>query len=141
MGNATLRGVLGNLTKDVFSPDSTVALVALVGATAKSLDLTVENQGLFERALAEAARKQGKAPDDLRREYGMAAAVAVPAMLGGSPAARNLGQAVARFIAKPGRLRISARSKEATGLGVSDMALLGNPSAIFDKLDVTATVE
>src|SRR5207237_1441789 len=40
MGTLTLRGTLGNLTKDVFSPDTTVALVSLVGATAKTLDFT-----------------------------------------------------------------------------------------------------
>ena len=141
MGSATLRGVLGNVTRDVFSPDSTVALVALVGATARSLELTVQNGGLVDRALAEAARKQGKSADDLRRELGVAAAVGIPAVLGGSPAAKNLGQAVARFIAKPGKLMVSAKAREPAGLGASDFALLADPQAIFDKLEVTATVE
>jgi hypothetical protein len=35
MGSVTLRGVLGNVGRDVFNPDSALALVALVGATAK----------------------------------------------------------------------------------------------------------
>ena len=141
MGSATLRGVLGSVSKDVFNSDSTVALVALVGATAKTLDLTIENKGLFERAMAEAAKKQKRTPDDLRREYGMAAAVAVPAILGSSPSARNLGQAIARFVAKPGRLFISAKTKDPVGLGIADVAAIGEPAAILDKLDVTATAE
>jgi len=141
MGRATLKGVLGNVGRDAFNADSAVALVALVGATARSLDLTVENKGLFERALAEAARKQKRTPDDLRREYGMAAAVAIPAVLGSSPAAKSLGQAIARFVAKPGRLAISARTKDPAGLGIADVAAAGEPATILDKLEVTATAE
>jgi hypothetical protein len=141
MGRTTLKGVLGNVGRDAFNADSAVALVALVGATARNLDLTVENKGLFERALAEAARKQKRSPDDLRREYGMAAAVAIPAVLGSSPAAKSLGQAIARFVAKPGRLAISARTKDPAGLGIADVAAAGEPAAILDKLEVTATAE
>jgi len=141
MGRATLKGVFGNVGKDAFNADSAIALVALVGATARTLDLTVENKGLFERAIAEAARKQKRTPDDLRREYGMAAMVAVPAVLGSSPAAKNLAQAIARFIAKPGRLAISAKTKDPAGLGIADVAAVGEPAAILDKLEVTATAE
>jgi hypothetical protein len=141
MGTLTLRGTLGNLTKDVFSPDTTVALVSLVGATAKTLDLTVENKGLFDKVMAMQAKEQKRSPDDLRKEYGMAAAVGIPAMLGNSGSAKAVGQAIARFIAKPGRLSISARAKDSAGLGLADLASLGEPATIFDKLEVTATAE
>lgn len=141
MGAISLKGTLGNVSKDVFSADPTVAAVALVGAAARTIDLTVENGGLFERLVAREAKKQKKSPDDLRREYGVAAAVAIPAMLGSSAQAKSLGQAVARFIAKPGRLSVSARAKDAAGLGIADIVSLGEPAAILDKLDVTATAE
>lgn len=141
MGSLMLRGVLGNVSRDVFHPDSAVALVALIGATAKNLDVTVVNQGLFERVIAREAKNDRAAGEKLRREYGMAAAVAVPTMLGNSAQAKTIGQAVARFIAKPGRLTLSARTKEAGGLGVADLALLDQPAAILDRLDITATAE
>lgn len=141
MGSFTLRGVLGNVSRDVFNPDSALAMVALVGATAKSLDLTVENQGLFERVLAREAKKDRGTAEKLRREYGMAAAVGVPTMLGNSTSAKAIGQAVARFIAKPGRLTLSARTKDASGLGIADLAALDQPAAILGRLDVTATAE
>jgi hypothetical protein len=141
MGTAVLRGVIGNVGKDVFNVDPAVAMVAVVGATARSVELSVENNGLFDRLLAQQAKKQGKSADDLRREYGMAAAVAVPAMLDKSPSAKSLGQAIARFIAKPGRLTISARAKDAAGLGLSDLIGAPNPAAILDKLEITATAE
>ena len=141
MGSATLRGVLANVGRDVFNPDTAVALVALAGATARNLDLTLENKGLFERVMAQAAVKQRKSSEDLRREYGMAAAIAVPSILGNSTAAKTVGQAVARFVAKPGRLNISARAKDPAGLGLADFVATPEPAALLDKLEVTATAE
>jgi hypothetical protein len=141
MGSAVLRGVLANVNKDVFNSDSAVAMTALVGATARNLDFVIENKGLFERVIANEARKQKKTPEDLRREYGMAAAIAVPSMLGNSAAARTVGQAVARFVAKPGRLAISARAKDPAGLGIADFAAAPEPAAFLEKFEITATAE
>jgi hypothetical protein len=141
MGNITLRGTLGGVTKNVFDPDNAVAMTALVGATAKTLDLTVENAGLLDRYLAQEARKQKKTPDALRREYGAIATAAIPALLGGSAQAKSLGQAVSRFIAKPGRLTISARSKDPAGLGILYLAATADPATILDRLEVNATAE
>jgi hypothetical protein len=141
MGSAVLRGVLTDVGHDVFNPDSAVAAAALVGARARNLHLTIENKGLFERVIASEARKGKKAGEELRREYGMAAAIAVPAMLGNAPAAKTLGQAVARFIAKPNRLTISMTAKDPAGLGIADLAATAEPAAILDKLEITATAE
>ena len=49
MGSTNLRATIGGVTKDVFSPDNAMALVALLGATVKSADLRVENGGLVEK--------------------------------------------------------------------------------------------
>jgi hypothetical protein len=133
--------VLGNVTGDVFNPDTALASVALIGAAAKSADLTIDNQGIVDRYLAQEARKQKKSPEALRREYGTAAALAVPIMLGNSPQAKSLGQAVARFIAKPGRLTVNAKAKSPTGLGLAELLATSEPAALFSKLDVTATTE
>jgi hypothetical protein len=141
MGSAVLRGVLANVGKDVFNPDTAIATVALVGASARNLDLTVENKGLFERLMAQEGKKQKKSPEDLRREYGMAAAIAIPAMLGNSGAAKSLGQTVARFVAKPGRLTVSARSRDPAGLGIADFAAVADPAALLDKVEITASAE
>jgi hypothetical protein len=141
MGSAMVRGVFANVSKDVFNPDSAVAMVALIGATARNLDMTIENNGLFERVIAQEAKKQKRSPEDLRREYGMAAAIAVPGMLGNSQQSKAVGQAVARFIAKPGRLNISLRAKDPGGLGIADLAAIAQPAALLEKLEVTATAQ
>jgi hypothetical protein len=141
MGSTNLRGTFGGVTKDVFNPDNAVALVALFGATVKNAEITIENRGLFEKLLEQEARKKNKSVDDLRKEFGMAAAIGVPAMLGNSGSAKAIGQAIARFVAKPGKLTISARTKDPAGLGIADLGSVGQPGAILDKLEVTATAE
>lgn len=141
VGSVTLRAVIRNVTRDVFNPDEAIALVALVGAAAKSIDLTIENNGLAERILARETKRQGKSPDELRREWGMMAAIGIPAMLGGSEAAKNLGQAVARFVAKPGRLSVQAQAKSPAGIGAADLAGAGDPTQLLEKVDLTATAE
>ena len=49
MGSTNLRATIGGVTKDVFSPDNAMALVALLGATVKSADFRIENGGLVEK--------------------------------------------------------------------------------------------
>ncbi len=141
MGRASLRAGFGGVTKDVFSPDNTMALVALLGATIRTADLRIENGGIIEKLLAQEAAKQKKPADELRQEFGMAAALAIPVMLGNSGQAKALGQAIARFVAKPGKLSIAAKTKDPAGLGVADLASIGEPGVILDKLEVTATAE
>jgi hypothetical protein len=141
MGNIGLTGRIGNVGKDLFNADTAIATVALVGARAKALDLTVENKGLFERYMDIAAKEQKTTPEALRRTYAAAAAFVVPAMIGSSEQARTLSQAIARFIAKPGKLTVNATPKDPSGLGIAEAVVLPEPKAILDKLNVSAKAE
>lgn len=141
MGSAVIRAVLGNVGRDVFDPDSAVATVAALGATAKTLDIAVEDRGLFEKFVGREARRQKRSSEDIRREYGMAAAVGIPAILGNSPAAKTLGQAVSKFVAKPGRLAISAKAKAPGGFGVADFSSGPDPASVLNALEITATAQ
>ena len=141
MGNVALTGIIGNASKDLFNADTALATVALLGTRAKALDLTVENKGMFERYMAKAAKEQKTTPESLRRTYAAAAAFVVPAMVGSSEQAQVLGQAIARFIAKPGKLTVNATPKDPSGLGIAEAAILQDPKAILDKLNVSAKAE
>ncbi|MCB8822091.1 hypothetical protein [Microvirga rosea] len=141
MGRIALTGTLGDVGKDVFNPDTALATVALIGARAKALNLVVENGGLFERYLTQAAKEQKTSPESLRRTFAAGTAVVVPSMLGSSEQARALSQALARFIAKPGRLAINARAKDSGGLGIADIVTASEPASVIQKLDITATAE
>jgi hypothetical protein len=141
MGNVAATGIIGNIGKDIFDADTAIAAVALAGARAKALDVTIENKGLFERYLDKAAKEQKTKPESLRRAYAAGAAFVVPAMIGSSEQARTLSQAIARFIAKPGKLTINATPKDPSGFGIVEAVLLPDPKAILDKLNVSAKAE
>jgi hypothetical protein len=141
MGSAAVTGTIGHVPRDVFHADSTIAAVALVGVTAQSVDLTLRNDGLFERIVAREAKRQQRPPEELRRDYGIAAAIGVPAALGNSGAAKTLGGAIARFVAKPGRLAIQAKVKDGAGIGLADLAAGADPVAMLDRIEVTARAE
>ncbi len=141
MGTARITGTIGGIGKEVFDPEPMVSSLALLGASAKSLALTLENGGLFQRFVDQQAKAQSLKPEELQREYGTAAMLGIPAVLGGSPAAKALGQAVSRFVVKPGRLSVSAAAKDPGGLGLIDFSTAPSPGKIFDRLDVSATAE
>ncbi|MEE1611290.1 hypothetical protein [Microvirga sp. CF3016] len=141
MGTIALTGRIGNVGRDLFNADTAIATVALVGAKAKALDLTVENKGLFERYMAKSAKEQKTTPESLRRTYAAAAAFVVPAMIGSSEQAQTLSQAIARFIAKPGKLSVNATPKDPSGLGIAEAVVLPEPKAILEKLNVSAKAE
>ncbi|MBX9931105.1 MAG: hypothetical protein K2Y56_06145 [Methylobacterium sp.] len=139
MGSLRLNGTIGGIGPEVFDPNSAVSAYAMLSATAKALDLTIENTGLFERFITAQAKVLSLKPEELTQEYATASAYGVPAILGNSAAAKAIGAAMAQFVAKPGRLFLSARPKNGgTGLGVIDFSAAPSPGAVLDRLDVTA---
>ena len=141
MAKLDATGTLGNVGKEIFSADLALAQVALLGATAKNLDIKLENLGLAEKLLENEARKSKRKVEDVRREYGTIASLGLAAILGPSDGAKSLASAIARFVAKPGKLSVSASSKAPTGLGLADVITLADPTEIFDKIDVKANAE
>ena len=74
MGSTNLRATIGGVTKDVFSADNAMAIVALLGATVKNADFRIENGGLVEVGCDQGREwKQALAHDvfGLRREQPM----------------------------------------------------------------------
>jgi hypothetical protein len=141
MGSASLKGTLGNVTRDVFSSDSTIAQFAVLASTVKSVGLSVENKGLADKLVEREAKRQKKTPEALRRELGSAAMLVIPAALGGTPSAKTVALAIAKFIAKPGRLTVHAKARNPDGIGFSDYVSAGAPQALLQQVEVTANAE
>jgi len=142
MGSSTLRATFGNVTRDVFVGDATASQMALLGITFRQAQLTLENRGLFERVLDREARRQKMSRDQMRRELTRAAQMAIPGLLGSTPTATAVTAAVTKFIAKPNRLVISARSASDMGVGIADILMAGgDPAALLDQVKLTATAE
>lgn len=141
MGSFSLTGTIGNVTKDLFSSDEATAAAALIGAKAKSADVVVEDKGLLGRYLANAAKEQKTTPEALRTIYASAAPFVVSSLMGNSEQAKTLGQAIGRFIDKPGKLTLNAQPKNPSGFGVMDAMLASDPKDALAKLNISATVE
>ena len=140
MGTWKVKGLLTNVSKDLFAPEPAVVQAAALSALVKNVDVTVDDQGLLNRVIANEAKRSNRTPDAVRSEWVSAAAVAIPAALGDAPAGRTLGSAVSRFIAKPGTLHISASAPN--GIGAAELMLFSqDPAAFLKRMDVQASVE
>lgn len=141
LGDFTAGATLANAGPELFDTDTTAQQVAAIGVTARALDLRYRDNGLIGKIIEQQAKRAGKTPDALRREYATTAALVGPAMLGPSQAARDIASAIGQFIARPGTLTISAKTKEPAGLGFMDFMMLGQPAAILEQLEVKAVAE
>ncbi|CAH1676248.1 conserved exported hypothetical protein [Hyphomicrobiales bacterium] len=131
-------GTLGNVTKDLFSSDLALAQVAALGATARNLQVKLQNFGLVEKLIENEARKSKRKVEEVRQQYAMVASLGLAAILGPSDAAKTLTAAVSRFVAKPGTLSVSASARSQNGLGLADVITMTEPTEIFDKIDLKA---
>ena len=141
MGQLDIAGMLGNVSKELFSSDAALAQVAMLGATAKSVDIKLRNLGLVEKLIENEARKSRRKAEDVRKEYAMMATLGLAAILGPSEGAKSLTAAVSRFVARPGSLSVSATSRAPGGLGLADVVTLSEPTEVFEKIDVKASAE
>ena len=103
--------------------------------------MVVEDKGLLERYLAQAAKDQKTTPEALRTIYASAAPFVVSSMIGNSEQATTLGQAIGRFIAKPGKLTHQRQPKNPSGFGVMDAMMAAEPKEALEKLNISAKVE
>ncbi|RDJ21519.1 hypothetical protein DWF00_22995 [Bosea caraganae] len=141
IGRLSASATLGNIGKDVFSSDLAVMQIAALGATAKALDVRLENAGLAERLVEEQAKQKKRKPADVQREYGALAKIMLSGLLGKSADAKALVDAAARFVAKPGVMTVQAKAKASSGLGLADVIAVTDPAEVFKKIDVTANAE
>jgi hypothetical protein len=138
IGSVKLSGVLGGIGPELFSGSAPAATMLMFSGSAKALDVTVENAGLFERVVVAQAKDMSLKPDELRKEYVTAAMLGVPVILGSGPAAKGIGAALGQFVMKPGRLVLRAKAKEPAGIGFIDLGAAASPAAVLDRLDVEA---
>ena len=137
LGALKITGTIGNLSKELFSSNLALAQATALGALVKSLDINFENLGGVEKGLALQAKQSGQSVQDVKQMLVAGAAVGIPAMMGNSSASKAIGNAVAKFLADPKTLRISARSRD--GLGASDLMMLSDPLALLDKVEISAS--
>jgi hypothetical protein len=139
MGALKIVCNFGNVSKDLFSADQAQVEAAALSILIHRIEIKVENGGLLERLIASAAKRSNKSPDEIREAYVAAAAINVPTLLGDGPAAKTVGNAIAKFIATPKNLRIVAVAPD--GLGAADFMLIKDPTALMSKLSIEAAAD
>lgn len=138
IGTVRISGTLGGIGPELFSGSASAATMLMFAGSAKTLDVSVENAGLFERFLAAQSKDLSLRPDELRKEYVTASLLGVPVILGNTPAAKGIGAAMGQFVMKPGKLVLRAKAKDAAGIGFIDLGAARSPAAVLDRMDVEA---
>ncbi|WP_041778112.1 hypothetical protein [Beijerinckia indica] len=140
MGTVTLAALLTNVSKEFFSAkDVEATRIATETARLKTAELTIDNDGIFDKFLTLQAQAQKKPLADLRRSYTSAAAVVVPILLGNGPGAKAIGAAVSKFIAEPKKLHLQATMPD--GLTLKDVDLIQTPGLLLDKIEIQVSNE
>ncbi|MFC6790291.1 hypothetical protein ACFQE0_12085 [Methylobacterium komagatae] len=138
IGTVRLAALFGGIGPELFSGSVPAQTMLLFSGNARTVDITVENSGLFERFLATQAKELSLKPDELRKEYVTASVLGVPVILGNGPAAKTIGAAMGQFVMNPGKLTIRVKSKEPTGIGFVELGTAGSPASVLDRLDIEA---
>ncbi|GGK49051.1 hypothetical protein [Salinarimonas ramus] len=138
MGSVRLTGAFGNIGEAAFATDQMAMMMAWLGATAKNVSVNVVDEGLAERVLEMQASAQGVSAEDLRGQGAMMARAMLPAMLGGTPEARALGDAIAAFVETPGELDVVVTAKEPTGIPVMQLGQTENPMDLLPLVSIEA---
>ena len=127
------------MTKETFASTPAVAEAASNKATFKAFAVSVSNDGLFERYLANEARRQNRSPDDIRADLAVQSAAAVASILCVFPDAVVVAKAIVNFIKRPGELDLAIKAKARNGIAWADLiAALPVPSDIAAKLSIAA---
>ncbi|MEY9536348.1 hypothetical protein [Sinorhizobium fredii] len=142
VGSLSLSGLMGGFTKDFFSGDTAMAQVALLGLTAREMNLKIEDKGGMAKGIKFYADQNGMTEDQARGMLTMMAAAVLQQFAADQPKLQGPVDALSRFIAKPGTFTLAVKSKAETGIGAFDLiAASENPVLLLDKVDLEATAQ
>ena len=136
MGSFGLRAEFGNIDPALLTGDPMAALATLMTVEFASTELTIVNDGLIDKALAMAAKEQGKKPEQLKKEAGAMVTQFAPMMLGGDPSSLQVAAALGAFIRDPKSLSVKVSGKDGP-LKFTDMDF-DQPMSILQDLEITA---
>jgi hypothetical protein len=138
MGAARLSAHFGNVSSAAFSSSPIVSRAATLAASIRSVDLSLEGDGLVDRMLALEAKERKTSLEQARADYAKAAAAAIATLGGNGANAIRIAEAVAAYIEKPKRLHLRFLAEK--GVNALDV-LTRKPGEILESLDVEASAD
>ena len=141
MGRLTVSGIIGNAGPELFSPDTKVQNVAALGLTVREVTINIENQGLAPALIALAAAEQKMPAAQFHVALsGMAQALPL-GILGATPEAMGLSQALGGFLAGAPQLTVTLTAVNPAGISLAEfMAAQQDPAALKGKVKIAASV-
>jgi hypothetical protein len=140
MGRISVSGIVGNAVPELFSPDTQVQTAAALGLTVRAITIDIENQGLAPTLIAMMAAEQKVPPTDFHVALsGMAQALPL-GILGATPEALGLSQALGSFLAGTPQLTLTLTSVNPAGISLAEfMAAQNDPAQLKGKVTIAAT--
>ena len=139
LGSLAVGADLGNAVPDLFATNDATALAAVEQLNVRELRLELENDGFLPALLAFGAADEGLTPEVYTRRLA-AVAVGLPvAVLGATPEALKVGEALAAFFNGAPRLSLTFTATDEGGLPFADlMAAQENPEVLQGRVSVAA---
>lgn len=138
MGAARVSALFGNVSSAAFSSSPIISRAAMLATSIKSVDVTLEGDGLIDRVLALEAKERKTSVEQARADYAKAASAAITTLGGAGANARRIAEAVAAYIERPKRLHLHFVAQK--GVNALD-ALLRKPGEILESLEVEASAD
>ncbi len=140
MGTIDIKLDLAKVSEGIVSQNDSVQKAAAAAVLVKSLDLTLHNDGLVDKAIGFKAAVDGVSLEQERTNLTQLIDLGVVGFgLQDSAKAQLVVAALHKFIAEPKTLHIALSSKD--GLGADAAPLIGSPQALLDVLDVEASAD
>lgn len=142
MGRFSMSGLIGGFKKDFFSANKVLAQVALLGLTARELNLNLTDSGFINRVVEIQAKDQNMAPAALRSLIASTVKNSLQISFGDQPKMQPVITAFANFLNKPSNFSVEVKSKSEKGLGLFDfMAAYQDPTTLIEKVDITVKTD
>ncbi|MCA3611706.1 MAG: hypothetical protein IOC55_04780 [Methylobacterium sp.] len=136
----SMRFTFGQVPKAFFEDPIGNWTALLLTGTAQEASITVKNHGGFEKAIADMAQQQNKKPEQFRLEIATMAPVIMMLGLADHPDAAQVTEAVGSFLRGLGELSVKARSVDAEGIRLLELAEgLEEPATVLKDFTLEAT--
>lgn len=142
MGSFSMSGEIGGFKKDFFSGDKVLTQVALLGLTARELNVDMVDHGFIGRWIDLQAEDQGMSAEELRMLIAGTVENSLQLAIGEQPKLQPVIEAFTKFLSKPGRFDLKLKAKSEKGLGMFDFLTASqDPERFIEKIDISVNAE
>lgn len=143
LGSAAVAIAIGNASEQLFDLSTDVETAAGMAVTLKSVKVDMTDSGIGDKLAAELAKENGGDPAAFRTQLAGTAEAVVLQMLGATPTAQALANAVGTFVTGSSKsVSVTMTSKDPAGLTLPVLAAAQNdPTVLTNAVDITGSAQ